>query len=64
MTIGETHFFRVAPQIAALREMVFPDLLQRRANSRRLSLWSAGCSSGEEPYTLAILLRELLPDAR
>jgi chemotaxis protein methyltransferase CheR len=61
VTIGETHFFRVAPQIAALREMVFPDLIQRRASTRRLTLWSAGCSSGEEPYTLAILLRELVP---
>ncbi len=60
MTIGETHFFRVAPQIAALREVVFADLFQRRATARRLTLWSAGCSSGEEPYTLAILLRELL----
>ena len=61
VTIGETHFFRVAPQIAALREIVLPDLIQRRAGNRRLTLWSAGCSSGEEPYTLAILLRELLP---
>ena len=61
VTIGETHFFRVAPQIAALREVVFPDLFQRRAAARRLTLWSAGCSSGEEPYTLAILLRDLVP---
>src|SRR4051794_31178619 len=62
LTIGETHFFRVAPQIAALQETVLPDLLARRADQRRLALWSAGCSSGEEPYTLAILLRDLLPD--
>lgn len=61
VTIGETHFFRVAPQIAALRDVALPDLFQRRATARRLALWSAGCSSGEEPYTLAILLRELLP---
>lgn len=60
LTIGETHFFRVAPQIAALREVVLPDLLARRASRRRLNCWSAGCSSGEEAYTLAIVLRELL----
>ncbi|HET8627163.1 MAG TPA: protein-glutamate O-methyltransferase CheR, partial [Thermomicrobiales bacterium] len=61
LTIGETHFFRVGPQIAALRDTVLPDLLGRRAAERRLRLWSAGCSTGEEPYTLAILLREQLP---
>jgi chemotaxis protein methyltransferase CheR len=61
VAIGETHFFRVAPQIAALRDVVLPGLIASRAGQRRLHLWSAGCSSGEEPYTLAILLRELLP---
>jgi chemotaxis protein methyltransferase CheR len=63
LVIGETHFFRVAPQIAALRDVVLPGLIADRASQRRLNLWSAGCSSGEEPYTLAILLRELLPAA-
>ncbi len=61
VTIGETHFFRVRPQIEALRQVVLPELLGRRATERRLRLWSAGCSTGEEPYTLAILLREQLP---
>lgn len=63
LVIGETHFFRVAPQIAALRDVVLPGLIASRASQCRLNLWSAGCSSGEEPYTLAILLRELLPAA-
>jgi len=62
LTIGETHFFRIAPQIAALRDVVFPQLLAARARVRRLACWSAGCSTGEEPYTLAILLRELLAE--
>jgi chemotaxis protein methyltransferase CheR len=62
LTIGETHFFRIAPQIAALREVVLPQLLAARAAVRRLACWSAGCSTGEEPYTLAILLRELLAE--
>ena len=64
MTIQETHFFRVTPQIEALRRHVLPALLRRRQDApaeRRLSIWSAGCSTGEEPYTLAILLREELP---
>jgi hypothetical protein len=62
LTIGETHFFRIEPQIAALRERSLPDLIRRSAdNSRALNLWSAGCSTGEEPFTLAMLVDELLP---
>ena len=50
LVIGETHFARTPPQIAALAERVLPDLIERRraAGSRRLRLWSAGCSTGEE----------------
>jgi chemotaxis methyl-accepting protein methylase len=58
LTVGETYFLRDPAQIAALRETILPDLIDRRAAERRLRLWSAGCSTGEEPYTLAILLRE------
>lgn len=61
LTVGETHFYRVGPQIEALRLAILPDLIARRAHTRRLRLWSAGCSSGEEPYTLAILLRDAFP---
>lgn len=61
LTVPETHFFRVGPQMEALRRHVLPELLRRRWTERRLALWSAGCSTGEESYTLAILLRELLP---
>ena len=61
LTIGETHFFRIGPQIDALRRVVLPDVIARRADERRLRLWSAGCSTGEEPFTLAILVREQLP---
>lgn len=61
LTIGETHFFRVTPQIEALRQLILPDLIARHRADRRLRLWSAGCSTGEEPYTLAMLLCELLP---
>src|SRR5262245_47606497 len=55
LSVGETHFFRVSPQIGALRDVIFPDLLARVPAQRELRIWSAGCSTGEEPYTLAIL---------
>ncbi len=61
MTIGETHFFRIAPQVEALRMTVLPELIKRRMSTRQLHIWSAGCSTGEEAYTLALLLREQLP---
>jgi chemotaxis methyl-accepting protein methylase len=58
LTVGETYFLRDPAQIAALRETILPDILMRRAAERRVRMWSAGCSTGEEPYTLAILLLE------
>jgi chemotaxis protein methyltransferase CheR len=62
VTIQETHFFRNPPQIRALRAHVVPELLRHAdARGRRIRVWSAGCSTGEEPYTIAMLLRELLP---
>jgi chemotaxis protein methyltransferase CheR len=60
LTIGETYFFRNDAQFDALRECILPELLNRRAELRTLRLWSAGCATGEEPYSLAILLNELL----
>jgi chemotaxis protein methyltransferase CheR len=64
LTSGETYFFSVTPQIEALRQVVLPDLIARHATDRRLCVWSAGCSTGEEPYTLAMLIREQLPTPR
>jgi chemotaxis protein methyltransferase CheR len=62
VTIQETHFFRNPPQIRALRKYVIPELLKHAdSRGRRIRIWSAGCSTGEEPYTVAMLLRELLP---
>ena len=61
-TISETHFYRVLPQMLALETEILPELLRRpfQSNhaSRSLRIWSAGCSSGEEAYTLAFLLEE------
>ena len=62
LTVSETHFFRDESQFAALREHVLPQLIERQRSLRTLRIWSAGCASGEEPYSIAILLRELLPD--
>jgi chemotaxis protein methyltransferase CheR len=62
LTIGETHFFRNRPQFRALERHILPELIERRRGSRRLRVWSAACSTGEEPYSLAILLERLLPD--
>lgn len=64
LTVGETYFLRDPAQIAALRMTVLPEVLERRKSDRRLRMWSAGCSTGEEVYTLAMLLqeRDLRPD--
>jgi len=58
ITIGETCFFRNGPQLDALRSVVLPAMLKNKSHLayRHLRLWSAGCSTGEEAYTLAILL--------
>ena len=64
LTIGETYFFRDTRLFEALRGSLLPDLIAARRTRRdhRLRLWSAGCCTGEEAYSLAILLHELLPD--
>ncbi|MDY7079723.1 MAG: CheR family methyltransferase [Chloroflexota bacterium] len=62
LTISETHFFRDAGQVDALYSHVLPQIISRRRALRTLRIWSAGCASGEEPYSIAMLLRELLPD--
>jgi chemotaxis protein methyltransferase CheR len=62
LTVGETYFFRNQPQFHALERHILPELIARRRSTRHLRLWSAGCASGEEPYSLAILLERLLPD--
>lgn len=63
LTIGETYFFREPKTFDALATRLLPDLVRtRRGRDQSLRLWSAGCSSGEEAYSLAIMLHELLPD--
>jgi chemotaxis protein methyltransferase CheR len=61
LTIGESYFFRDSGQFSLLRQRVIPELIERNSATRSLRIWSAGCSTGEEPYSLAILVHELLP---
>lgn len=63
LTVGETYFFRDKPALDALAENVLPELIHaRRGHGQRLRIWSAACCSGEEAYSLAILLHQALPD--
>src|SRR5512145_22547 len=63
LTVGETYFFRGA-QFPELRQRVLPELIERRRRqgSCGLRVLSAGCATGEEPYAIAMLLSDLLPD--
>ena len=63
LTIGETYFFRERPSFNAIANEVLPVLThRRRAGNKRLRIWSAACSTGEEAYSLAILVQQTLPD--
>lgn len=66
LSVGETYFFREKQNLGILEEQILPQLLQaRRQNEqRRLRIWSAGCCTGEEAYTIAILLDRLIPDLK
>jgi chemotaxis protein methyltransferase CheR len=62
MVTTETTFFRDLHPFEALRKAVIPELVRKRQNERRLNIWCAACSTGQEPYSLALLLREHFPD--
>jgi len=62
LTVGESYFFRDHDQFKLIRERILPELVARRKNTRSLNIWSAGCSTGEETYSLAIALSEVLFD--
>ncbi|MFQ5560635.1 MAG: CheR family methyltransferase [Nitrospinota bacterium] len=59
LTVGETFFFRNRAQFDGIKEYVIPK--SRQVNVAKMKIWCAGCSTGEEPYTLAIVLRECAP---
>jgi chemotaxis protein methyltransferase CheR len=58
VTTNETYFFRESYQLDAFRDEILPEIAKGRPRGKRLSVWSAGCSSGEEAYTIAILVLE------
>lgn len=63
LTVGETYFFREHKTLEVFAKTLLPDMVRtRRQHGRQLRLWSAACRSGEEAYSLAILLRENLPE--
>lgn len=61
---GETFFFRDKGQWALLEETILPELIARRSAQRSIRIWSAGCSTGEEAYSLAMAVDQLLPSRR
>ncbi|MFH0785055.1 MAG: CheR family methyltransferase [Pseudomonadota bacterium] len=62
-TVGETYFFRDRKVFEILEKTILPEIIAaRRGKEQQLRIWSAGCSTGEEPYSLAILLARILPD--
>ena len=63
LTIPETHFFRTPETFAMLQNTLLPELIAaKESGTRRLRIWSAGCATGPEPYSLAILISRLIPD--
>lgn len=64
LTVNETYFFREFSQLKALSDEIIPEIGERKKDRKRLRIWSAGCSTGEEPYTIAILILEknLMPE--
>ena len=62
ITIAETYFMRDKGHIYLLQNNILPELIKAQQSSKSLRIWSAGCSSGEEAYSIAILLQDLIPD--
>jgi chemotaxis protein methyltransferase CheR len=69
LTTIESYFMRDKGQFALLTKVIFPELIEQKRNLHKtlgmqptLRIWSAGCSTGEEPYSLAIVLKQLIPD--
>ncbi len=62
MTTNETSFFRDLHPFQALKTTILPDLIEKRGRQRTLNIWSNACSSGQEPYTLAMSIKEHFPE--
>lgn len=68
LTVNHTYFFRNQPQFKALKEVILPEIINRKLSQVTekpvLRIWSAGCSTGEEPYTIAMIIAEVIPDLK
>ncbi len=62
MTINETFFFRDMHPFEALQETIIPQLIESRRQTQTINIWAGACSSGQEPYSIAIVLREHFPE--
>lgn len=62
ITINETSFFRNEPQLDAFEKEILPEIIKNntKISTKNLKIWSAGCSTGEEPYTIAIIINRVL----
>jgi len=63
LTVNETYFYRNMPQFKTFQDKILPLLLKNQKN-KTLRIWSAGCSIGCEPYTIAIILKETIPEIK
>lgn len=64
ITTNLTAFFRENHHFEHLKKKVLPEVIRNNASTKRIRIWSAGCSSGEEPYSIAMCVREILPKSR
>ncbi len=64
VSTNETYFFRNEKQFEALQIQCLPDIVNKKQKEKKLRIWSAGCSTGEEPYTIGICIFELMPQFR
>lgn len=64
LTIGETHFFRNKPHFDALKGSILPEIIQKKmySSDKSIRVWSAGCSRGDEAYSVAMVIMDILPD--
>ncbi len=61
LTIGETYFFRDQKRMDALETKILPEIIKLHSHDKKIRIWSLACCSGEEPYSIAIMLDRLIP---